>query len=68
MANCFQKLCVDRPFGVFGGADFAEGANGLPELDLLESAMAASTLRITEVSEGGSVPFLRAETSVASPS
>ena len=39
----------------------AEGANGLPELDLLESAMAASTLRITEVSEGGSVPFLRAE-------
>ena len=65
LASCFSKtLRVDRPFGVFGlgvAPILAEGANGLPELDLLESAMAASTLRITEVSEGGSVPFLRAE-------
>ena len=52
-----KTLRVDRPFGVFGlgvAPILAEGANGLPELDLLESAMAASTLRITEVSEGGS--------------
>ena len=65
LGELFSKtLRVDRPFGVFGlgvAPILAEGANGLPELDLLESAMAASTLRITEVSEGGSVPFLRAE-------
>ena len=72
LGELFSKtLRVDRPFGVFGlgvAPILAEGANGLPELDLLESAMAASTLRITEVSEGGSVPFCGLKTSAASPS
>ena len=64
LANCFQKLCASTARSAFlarVAPILAEGANGLPELDPLESAMAASTLRITEVSEGGSVPFLRAE-------
>ena len=47
LGELFSKtLRVDRPFGVFGlgvAPILAEGANGLPELDLLESAMAAST-------------------------
>ena len=61
LGELFSKLCASTARSAFlvGVAPIlAEGANGLPELDLLESAMAASTLRITEVSEGGSVPFL----------
>ena len=65
LGELFSKtLRVDRPFGVFGlgvAPILAEGANGLPGTGPAESAMAGLTLRITEVSEGGSVPFLRAE-------
>ena len=72
LGELFSKtLRVDRPFGVFGlgvAPILAEGANGLPELDLLESAMAASTLRITEVSEAVRYPFCGLKTSAASPS
>lgn len=39
----------------------------LPELDLLEHALAGGTLKITEVSEGGAVPFLRAENRGSKP-
>ena len=63
LPNCFPKtLRVDRPFGVLASRVapiLAEGANSLPERTCW-SRRAASTLRITEVSEGGS-PFLRAE-------
>jgi hypothetical protein len=39
----------------------------LPALDLLEQALDGGTFRLTEVSEGGSVPFLRAENSGSKP-
>ena len=72
LGELFSKtLRVDRPFGVFwprGGADSCRRANGLPELDLLESAMAASTLRITEVARAVRYPFCGLKTSAASPS
>lgn len=45
----------------------SDAAPDLPELDLLEHALDGGTLKITEVSEGGSVPFLRAENSGSKP-
>lgn len=39
----------------------------LPAIDLLEYALDSGTFRVTEVSEGGSVPFLRAENSGLRP-
>lgn len=38
-----------------------------PELDLLDQALDRGTLKISEVSEGGSVPFLMAENRGANP-
>ena len=39
----------------------------LPPIDLLEHALDGGTLKITEVSEGGAVPFLRAENNGSKP-
>ena len=63
----FARRPPVRRFGL-GVAPILAGANGLPELDLLESAM-ASTLRITEVSvRAVRYPFCGLKTSAASPS
>ena len=45
----------------------ADTALDLPAIDLLEQALDDGTFRITEVSEGGSVPFLRAENNGSKP-
>jgi hypothetical protein len=44
-----------------------EIAPDLPELDLLEQALDGGTFKVTEVSEGGSVPSLRAENNGSKP-
>ena len=64
LGELFSKtLRVDRPFGVFGlgWRRFLPKGQTASELDLLESAMAASTLLDHRGERGGSVPFLRAE-------
>lgn len=39
----------------------------IPDPDILDSALKVGTLKITEVSEGGTVPFLRGENTGAHP-
>jgi hypothetical protein len=45
----------------------ADAKPDIPAIDLLEQAFDAGTFRITEVSEGGSVPFLRADNNGSKP-
>jgi len=65
-----KDLLRGDPFAVHGLGIIplkSESAADLPELDLLEQALVHGTLQITEVSEGGAVPFLRAENSGTKP-
>lgn len=45
----------------------ADAAPDIPAIDLLEQALDGGPFKITEVSEGGSVPFLRAENGGSNP-
>jgi len=71
LAELFSRnLILGDPFAVHGlGIIPLLGDTSLnsPALDLLEQALDAGSFKVTEVSEGGSVPFLRAENSGANP-
>jgi hypothetical protein len=65
-----KNSILGDPFAVYGLGIIrliSETALDLPELDLLEQALDGGTLKITEVSEGGAVPFLRAENNGSKP-
>ena len=65
-----KNLILGDPFTVHGLGIIpllGDTALDLPPIDLLERALDGGTLKITEVSEGGSVPFLRAENNGSKP-
>ena len=64
------NLILSDPFAVHGLAIIpllCDTPLDLPALDLMEQALEGGSFKVTEVSEGGSVPFLRAENSGANP-
>lgn len=65
-----KNLILGDPFAVHGLGIIpllGDTSLKLPALDLLEQALDGGSFKVTEVSEGGSVPFLRAENSGANP-
>jgi hypothetical protein len=65
-----KDALLGDPFAVHGLGIvpvFGETVSNIPAMDLLEHALNAGTFKVTEVSEGGSVPFLRAKNSGSKP-
>jgi hypothetical protein len=65
-----KNVNLGDPFAVHGLGVIpllADTASDIPAIDLLEQAFDGGTLKITEVSEGGAVPFLRAENNGTKP-
>jgi len=65
-----KNLILGDPFAVHGLGIIpllGDTPLNLPALDLLEQALGGGSFKVTEVSEGGSVPFLRAENRGANP-
>jgi len=65
-----RNLILGDPFAVHGLGVIpllCDTPLNLPALDLLEQALGSGSFKVTEVSEGGSVPFLRAENSGVNP-
>ncbi len=65
-----KDLILGDPFAVHGLGIIpllGDASLNLPALDLLEQALEGVSFKVTEVSEGGSVPFLRAENGGANP-
>jgi len=71
LAELFSKNSIlGDPFGVHGLGIIpllGDTPPNLPALDLLEQALESGWFKVTEVSEGGSVPLLRAENSGLNP-